>query len=80
MTLNSDDPGMFDTTLCAEYRLAHERFGVSYRALADLARTAVDVSFAPQDVKRRVRREIDDYVAANPVDGSQGRPAGHPAG
>ncbi len=66
LTVNSDDPGMFATTLCDEYQLVHDRFGVTEQGLADLARTALDVSFAPAPVKRRVHAEIDAYVSAQP--------------
>lgn len=63
VTLNSDDPGMFDTTLEHEYQLAHDAFGLSLADLAGLARAAVDASFAPADVKLAVRNEIDEVVA-----------------
>jgi aminodeoxyfutalosine deaminase len=65
LTLNSDDPGMFDTSLISEYALAHRVFNVDRTGLADLVRTAVDVSFAPDEVKRRVRAEVDAYTAAS---------------
>ena len=64
VTLGSDDPGMFDTTLNTEYRIAHDLLGLSTDGLAALARTGVDASFASQVLKARVRREIDGYVAA----------------
>jgi len=67
VTLNSDDPGMFDTSLVGEYVVAHDTFGVPPSGLADLARTALDVSYATTAVKQRVRAEIDAYVAAHPL-------------
>jgi aminodeoxyfutalosine deaminase len=54
---------MFDTTLTREYALAHEVFGVDRTELADLVRTALDVSYAPDDVRQRVHAEIDAYTA-----------------
>ncbi|MGH1563151.1 adenosine deaminase [Mumia sp. DW29H23] len=63
VTLNSDDPGMFDTTLEHEYQLAHDVFGLSLADLADVARAAVDVSFAPDTLKVAIRDEIDVVVA-----------------
>lgn len=65
VTVNSDDPAMFATTLCAEYRLVHDAFAVSAAGLTDLARAAVDVSFAPDVVKRRVSAEIDAYASSD---------------
>ncbi len=64
LTLNSDDPGMFDTTLNHEYEVAHEVFGLSSIELADLARTAVRVSFRGQTGKRELLAEIDAYERA----------------
>ena len=61
MTLNSDDPGMFDTSLNHEYEVAHDDFGMDRTGLADLVRTAVDVSCAPDDVRRRLHAEVDAY-------------------
>ena len=67
VTLGSDDPGMFDTTLNAEYRVAYDLLRLSTEGLADLARTGVDVSFTSQVLKAQLRREIDEYVASTPL-------------
>jgi aminodeoxyfutalosine deaminase len=64
VTINSDDPPMFNTTLNREYEIAADLLGLDDRGVADLARTAVEVSFAPDDVRARVLGEIDAYVAA----------------
>lgn len=64
VTINSDDPPMFGTTLNREYELAADLLGLDEAGVADLARTAVRVSFAPDDVKRRVLAEIDGYAGA----------------
>jgi len=63
VTLNSDDPGMFNTSLDAEYAVAHDVFGIDAAGLADLARTAVRVSYAPEESKRALLAEIDAYSA-----------------
>lgn len=64
VTINSDDPPMFGTTLNREYALAAEVLGLDAAGLAALARTAVDVSFAPEEVKADVREQIDGYAAS----------------
>jgi aminodeoxyfutalosine deaminase len=63
VTVNSDDPPMFGTTLNREYQIAADLLGLDERGLADLARTAVRVSFAPDDVKSRILKEIDTVSA-----------------
>ncbi len=64
VTINSDDPPMFGTTLNREYEIAADLLDLDDRGVADLARTAVEVSFAPEDVKARVLGEIEEHVAA----------------
>ncbi|CAN5630827.1 adenosine deaminase [soil metagenome] len=65
VTINSDDPPMFGTTLNREYQIAADLLDLDEAGVADLARTAVDVSFAPDDVRARVRGEIDAYASAD---------------
>jgi len=64
VTINSDDPPMFGTTLNEEYEHAARLLDLDRAGVADLARAAVDASFAPDDVRRRVRGEIDAYADA----------------
>jgi aminodeoxyfutalosine deaminase len=63
ITVNSDDPPMFGTTLNREYEIAADLLGLDETGVADLARTAVRASFAEDDLKARVLAEIDDYAA-----------------
>jgi aminodeoxyfutalosine deaminase len=65
VTLNTDDPGMFDTDLNREYLLAHRVFGLEPADLAELAREAVRSSFAPEPTRARVLAEIDAHVAGS---------------
>jgi aminodeoxyfutalosine deaminase len=65
VTVNSDDPPMFGTTLNREYAIAADLLGLDESGLAELARTGVRASFAPRDVKDRVLAEIDAHVAAH---------------
>ena len=65
VTINSDDPPMFATTLNQDYEVAAGLLDLDERGVADLARAAVDASFAPEDVKARIRAEIDAHVTAH---------------
>jgi aminodeoxyfutalosine deaminase len=62
VTINTDDPPMFGTTLNREYAIAAELLGLDAGGIAELARQAVRASFAPEDVKRRVLVEIEEYA------------------
>lgn len=61
VTINSDDPPMFGTTLNREYEIAADLLALDTAGIADLSRAAVDASFAPVDVKARLFGEIDAY-------------------
>ena len=63
VTINSDDPPMFATTLNHDYEVAAELLDLDEVGVADLARAAVDASYAPTEVKARIASEIDAHVA-----------------
>jgi len=64
VTVNSDDPPMFSTTLTREYVVAADLLGLDLAGVGDLARSAALVSFAPDEVRTALLAEIDAYVAA----------------
>ena len=51
VTLNSDDPAMFQTTLAREYQIAHEVFGFTEDQLREVARNSFEASFLPPERK-----------------------------
>ncbi|MBA3234280.1 MAG: adenosine deaminase [Propionibacteriales bacterium] len=63
VTVSSDDPPMFGTTLNHEYAVAAELLDLDQAGLVALARNAVDVSFARDEDKIRMRSELDSYLA-----------------
>src|SRR5918998_903519 len=65
VTINSDDPPMFGTTLTREYELAAELFELDEDGVAELARTAVRSSFLDETGKAALLREIDHYAAGS---------------
>lgn len=64
VTINSDDPPMFGTTLNQEYAVAAALLGAGAPQLAGLARNAVTASFLPAAEQVRLHAEIDSYLAA----------------
>jgi adenosine deaminase len=64
VTLNSDDPTMFESPVAGEYEVARRVFGDDDTALADLAHAGVDASFAPDTHKARWHTEINTWLAA----------------
>jgi len=51
ITLNTDDPALFGTTLSQEYQLAQETFGFTDEHLRELARNSFEASFLPAEKK-----------------------------
>jgi aminodeoxyfutalosine deaminase len=51
LTLNTDDPAMFSTTLTREYELAQTEFGFTDEHLRELARNSFEASFLPPEKK-----------------------------
>ncbi|WP_232678975.1 adenosine deaminase [Nocardioides sp. R-C-SC26] len=64
VTINSDDPPMFGTTLNREYEIAADLLRLDADGVSDLARSAVRYSFAPDDVRARLSAEIDAHAEA----------------
>ena len=51
ITLNSDDPAMFQTSLTDEYQLAQTAFAFTDEHLRELARNSFEASFLPAEKK-----------------------------
>ena len=63
VTINSDDPPMFSTTLNHEYAVAAQLLGLDPAGVADLARAGVRASFLDPAGQQRLLAEIDAYAA-----------------
>jgi aminodeoxyfutalosine deaminase len=62
VTVNSDDPPMFGTTLNREYEIATDLLALDAAGLGGLAKNAVHASFMPDADKAALAAEIDAYV------------------
>jgi aminodeoxyfutalosine deaminase len=65
VTINSDDPPMFGTTIEEEYAVAARLLGLDAAGVAGLARAAVTAAFLPPGGKSALLNEIDAYAAEN---------------
>jgi adenosine deaminase/aminodeoxyfutalosine deaminase len=63
VTLNSDDPAMFHTSLAREYQLAQEAFGFTDEHLRELARNSFEASFLPAEKKLEFLNLFDAAAA-----------------
>jgi len=63
ITLNTDDPAMFGTTLSREYQLAQQTFGFTDEHLRELARNSFEASFLPAEKKLEFLNLFDAAIA-----------------
>lgn len=64
ITLNTDDPGLFSTTLCDEYRKAAEAFHLESSDLQYFAIQGVRSSFLPHFEKMELMKEFHERIRA----------------
>lgn len=60
-SLNSDDPPFFNTSVAAEYELAHTAFDFSAKDLLQITENAIDASFADAVLKQQLRQKVRQY-------------------
>jgi len=63
ITLNTDDPSLFGTSLAREYQFAQQTFGFTDEHLRELARNSFEASFLPPDKKVELLSLFDAAVA-----------------
>jgi aminodeoxyfutalosine deaminase len=62
VTLSTDDPAMFQTSLNKEYEIARMEFEFSDEQLRELARNSIEASFLPVEKKLKFLSQIDFLV------------------
>lgn len=63
VTLNSDDPPYFATSIGEEYRIAKEVFGLDNQVLLQLTVNAIEASFADSITKHQLLEKVKTYQA-----------------
>jgi aminodeoxyfutalosine deaminase len=63
VTLNTDDPALFGTTLSREYQIAQETFAFTDEHLRELARNSFEASFLPAEKKVELLSLFDAAAA-----------------
>lgn len=69
ITLNTDDPAMFHTSVTHEYELVQDVFGFTDEHVRELARNSLEASFLPADRKIVLLRRFDEVVESSNVSG-----------
>jgi adenosine deaminase/aminodeoxyfutalosine deaminase len=63
ITLNSDDPEMFGTSLNQEYEIAQREFGFTDEHIREMARNSFEASFLPAEKKVQLLNLLDSAPA-----------------
>jgi adenosine deaminase len=66
VTLNSDDPPMFNTTLTNEYQICAESYGWDPSFIQELVMNAVNAALLPAEEKQSLREQFQDEFSALP--------------
>ena len=62
VSINTDDPGVMETRLDREYVAVAETFGWDEAAVRSISRTSIEASFANEDLKADLLRELDAFA------------------
>jgi len=63
VTVNTDDPKMFQTSLAEEYRLLEQEFGFTRAEICRLILAAIEVSWLPEDRKQKLKSDCTGHAA-----------------
>lgn len=63
VSVNTDDPLLFGTSVAGEYARCAEVFGWDRSVLGEIARTSIESSFAPEERRRELLGALDAYLA-----------------
>ena len=65
VALGADDPLLFGSRLVDQYLTARDQLGFDDRALAELARSSLQASRAPEDLRKAASADIDAWLAGS---------------
>jgi len=64
VTLGSDDPTFFDTSIGREYEIARDYFDFTTEELLQISRNAVEEAFLDNETRAQLLHKINDYAVA----------------
>lgn len=69
--INSDDPAIHGTTLTDEYSVATQEWGFGLEQLLEMELTALDSSFADEELRMSIRQKIIDGYQSHSIESSK---------
>eukprot|EP00536_Pseudo-nitzschia_multiseries_P001668 jgi/Psemu1/294511/fgenesh1_pm.21_\ len=70
LSLSSDDPAVFNTSLTWQWRIALKKMGWGMNDVFSVLEDSVDAAFAPEHQKSQLRQELRKYKAAPNLKGN----------
>jgi adenosine deaminase len=67
VTINTDDPAMFDANLAGEFEVLVQKFGLSDQTMKGLSLAAIAASWADDTTRARLTRDIEDWWTAGSI-------------
>ena len=65
MSISSDDPAVFNTSLTWQYRIALKKIGLEVDEIMSILEDTISATFLPENEKQRLRQIVKDYNAKN---------------
>lgn len=65
VTLNSDDPPHFHTSLAREYEIGADVFGLTVTELREITRTAIKAAFVDEPTRAKLLEKVDEHDTIN---------------
>jgi cAMP deaminase len=63
ISINSDDPFLFDTTITDEYKILYEKLGFSIPEIMSILSKSIDSCFVPKETKHALRNRLLTFYA-----------------
>ena len=63
VTINTDDPAMFDANLAGEFTIMESRFGLDDAALKRLSLAVIEASWADEATQAKLKQQVEDWWA-----------------
>jgi adenosine deaminase len=61
ISINTDDPSLLGTNLVQEYEIARVAYGWTEDILRQVARTSIEASFAPPEIKAKLTGNLNAW-------------------
>lgn len=62
VSLNSDDPSVFDTSLTWQWRIALGKMGLSIEQVKETTRHAIDAAFISEEEKSKLHQQVEEHL------------------